>query len=200
MNTLKKIIKFFCFSPIYYYNFLLLNLYKVKYERPIRINGFVKFSNKGRIEFKKNITFNSGKNKNIIGGAIRCNLLVRTGAFLSIGNNCGISNSTFVCTQSIIIEDNVLIGGDCRFYDTDFHSLDFTKRMNPYMNNIPDDLVTQGNILVKEGAWIGGSCIVLKGVTVGAYSIVGAGSVVTKDIPDNELWAGNPIKFIRRLE
>ena len=53
---------------------------------------------------------------------------------------------------------------------------------------------------IKEGAFIGTRCLILKGVTIGKGAVVGAGSVVTKDIPDGEIWAGNPAKFIRNVE
>lgn len=55
-------------------------------------------------------------------------------------------------------------------------------------------------VVIKDGAFIGAHCIILKGVTIGENSIVGAGSVVTKSIPDGEIWAGNPVKFIRRVD
>ena len=55
-------------------------------------------------------------------------------------------------------------------------------------------------VVIKDGAFIGAHCIILKGVSIGEKSVVGAGSVVTKSIPDGEIWAGNPAKFIRRIE
>lgn len=55
-------------------------------------------------------------------------------------------------------------------------------------------------IHIKEGAWLGSRCIILKGVTVGKYAVIGAGSVVTKDVPDYEVWGGNPAKFLRKVE
>lgn len=55
-------------------------------------------------------------------------------------------------------------------------------------------------VVIKDGVFIGAHCIILKGVTIGEKSIIGAGSVVTKSIPDGEIWAGNPAKFIRRIE
>jgi acetyltransferase-like isoleucine patch superfamily enzyme len=125
--------------------------------------------------------------------------MVKANADFLIGNNVGISNSTFVCCKNIIIEDDVLIGGSCRFYDTDFHSLDYVSRTNAYKNGIPDDNIESAPILIKKGAWIGGICLILKGVTIGTKSVIGAGSIVSKDIPDNEIWAGNPVKFIRKL-
>lgn len=53
-------------------------------------------------------------------------------------------------------------------------------------------------VTIREGAFIGAHCVILKGVTIGKNAVVGAGSVVTKSIPDNEIWAGNPAKFIRK--
>lgn len=54
-------------------------------------------------------------------------------------------------------------------------------------------------VIIEDNAFIGARSIILKGVTIGANSIIGAGSVVTKSIPANEIWAGNPAKFIRKI-
>lgn len=54
-------------------------------------------------------------------------------------------------------------------------------------------------MVIEDNVFIGARCIILKGVTIGENSIVGAGSVVTKSIPANEIWAGNPAKFIRKI-
>ena len=79
-------------------------------------------------------------------------------------------------------------------YDTDMHSVEFEYRVQT-----PDIHVKTAPVIIKEGAWIGGHSIVLKGVIIGEKSVIGAGSVVTRDIPDSELWAGNPAKFIKKL-
>lgn len=86
-------------------------------------------------------------------------------------------------------------GGGVKLYDTDFHSISYEERIQK-----PDPGIKSKPILIKEGAFIGAHSIILKGVTVGRHSVIGAGSVVTKDIPDNEVWAGNPARFIRKLE
>ena len=54
-------------------------------------------------------------------------------------------------------------------------------------------------VVIEDNVFIGARCIILKGVTIGENSVVGAGSVVTKSIPANEIWAGNPAKFIRKI-
>jgi acetyltransferase-like isoleucine patch superfamily enzyme len=118
---------------------------------------------------------------------------------LRIGNNVGISNSTIFCKNSIIIEDNVLIGANCKIYDSDFHSVDYNDRIEFFINNQIDTKAKTASIHIKRGAWIGGHCIVLKGVTIGEKSIIGAGSVVVKNIPDNEIWAGNPAIFRKKI-
>lgn len=55
-------------------------------------------------------------------------------------------------------------------------------------------------VIIEEGAFIGGGTIILKGVVIGRHSVVGAGSVVTRSIPPGEIWAGNPARFVRKLE
>ncbi|MBD1431745.1 acyltransferase [Sphingobacterium sp. DN00404] len=140
-------------------------------------------------------TMNNGIRGNPIGCYDKCTFFVDRGAKLVIGDNVGISQAAIVCHKSIVVQDNVKIGGGVKIYDTDFHSLD------PSIRASKDDTRRKKTapILIKNNAFIGAFSIVLKGVTIGENSIVGAGSVVTKSIPDNEIWAGNPAKFIRKI-
>jgi acetyltransferase-like isoleucine patch superfamily enzyme len=159
------------------------------------IYGKIKiFGGKNAIVIGRNVVLRSGILTNPLGGAERIIFNVPRGGYLYIGDNVGISNSTFVATKSIRIGDNVLIGGDCKFYDSDFHSVNYMDRMQK-----PDTKKKAKEIVIKDGAWIGAHSIVCKGVTIGKKSVVGAGSVVTKNIGDNELWAGNPAVFIRKI-
>ncbi|WP_171973137.1 acyltransferase [Saccharicrinis aurantiacus] len=177
-----------------------MKLNNVKSSSTPKLNGrlYIKCK-KGSLLLGKNVKINSGKKYNVIGGDTRTNFIISPGATMQVGNNVGISNSTFCCHNSLIIEDNVLFGGGCKVYDTDFHSINFDNRILPYRYGKKDKTIQTKGIIIKRGAWVGGHCIILKGVKVGENSIIGAGSVVTKSIPPNEIWAGNPAKFIKRI-
>lgn len=135
---------------------------------------------------------NSGKMHNPIGGDTVARLICLKNAELIIGENVKMSNSTILAQNSIVIEDNVTIGGSCKIWDTDFHSL------NPNLRETENDIPVNKPIVVKKNAFIGSHSIILKGVTIGENSIIGAGSVVTKSVPTNEIWAGNPARFIKK--
>ena len=85
-----------------------------------------------------------------------------------------------------------MIGGGTVLYDTDFHPLEYEKRIINDFNTIKCS-----EVVIKEGAFIGAGCVILKGVVIGKHAIIGAGSVVSKNIPDGEIWAGNPARRIR---
>jgi acetyltransferase-like isoleucine patch superfamily enzyme len=139
---------------------------------------------------------NNGLLNNKIGRQQPCFFIVKKKGELIIGNNVGISATAIVCWNKIEIGDNVRIGGGTVIYDTDFHSLNFRDRIPS--SEIYDHIKT-APIFIKENVFIGAHCTILKGVTIGKNSIVGACSVVTKNIPDNEVWGGNPAKFIRNI-
>jgi acetyltransferase-like isoleucine patch superfamily enzyme len=110
----------------------------------------------------------------------------------SIGKNCKISSHTFIC-EGVSIQDHVFIG----------HNVTFINDKYPRAVTADGNLQTEEDwtvvpTLIEQGASIGSSTTILCGVTIGARAIVGAGSVVTKDIPNEEIWAGNPAKFIRK--
>ena len=171
---------------------LLIKRHKVIVGERFAVHGALKLMNSGVIQLGDDVTINSGSYFNPVGGSKRTVLATDAGASIRIGNNCGISNSLLYAATEIILEDNVMIGGGCSICDTDFHPIDFASRIGT------DDKATQSKpIRIKNGAFVGMNSIILKGVTIGAHSVVGAGSVVTKDIPDNEIWAGNPARYIR---
>ena len=182
-----------------FYNKTLLFINNVDYEEDIRINGYVKLimSKGATLKIGKEFKLNSGKNFNPIGRNQRSLFVVNKDAELTIGNNVGMSSVAIVCSKKISLGNNVRIGGNTVFYDTDFHSLNYQERTsNPEnKNNIRIKPISVG-----DNVFIGGHSLILKGSTIGENSIVGAGSLVTGSIPSNEIWAGNPARFIKKID
>ena len=189
MKTLLNFIHIFL-KPV---NLFQLHVHHVKYSK-IKIRGFAIILNKGVCEIRKGCVINSSRFRNIIGGDTRFNLIVSETGKLFIGENFRCSNSTIVCNELIEIGDNVMIGGGCKIWDNDFHPLNPTERFQDPNKNYKSRPIKIGN-----NVFIGGSSIILKGSTVGDNTIIGAGSIVSGNIPTNEIWAGNPAKFVRKV-
>jgi UDP-2-acetamido-3-amino-2,3-dideoxy-glucuronate N-acetyltransferase len=110
-----------------------------------------------------------------------------------IGQRCKISSHTFIC-EGVIIEDEVFIG----------HGVTFTNDLFPRSTNPDGQLQTDADwkcipTQIKRGASIGSGATLLCGITVGARAVIGAGSVVTKDVPPDTVVAGNPARVLRKL-
>ncbi len=197
-NILIRVIKkiFFKIYCVYSYiiNRIIFSFDNVSIGKKIKTFGVLFIDNKtGFVSIGDNSILRSGYYTNPGGGMSKLLISTRNNAKIIIGKNVGISNSSIRSSSSIVIEDNVLIGSDCKIYDSDFHAIDYIDRIN-------NENVICKPIIIKEGAWIGAHSIVLKGVTIGKHCVVGAGSVVTKSIPDGEIWAGNPAHFIKKIE
>lgn len=191
MNLFRKAKK------IYYraHNSLLFKYKKLNGLRRIDIRGNIHIYGCRHpvIAFGENIVINSSVYANPSGGNHTV-FAVYDGGKLVIGNDTGISNSTIVCRESVSIGDNVNIGANNVIYDSDMHPVDYRKRkdnLNEYVKSAP--------VVIEDGAWICGHCVILKGVHIGKRSVVAAGSVVTCDIPEDELWGGSPAKFIKKI-
>lgn len=156
---------------------------------------YVMVAHGGQFVIGKCFAMNNGIKGNPIGCYERCTFFVDRGAVLTIGDNVGISQAALICHKSITIGNDVKIGGGVCIYDTDFHSLD------PEIRKTKDDLEHRAEkpVMICDNVFIGAKSIILKGVTIGENSIIGAGSVVTKSVPANQVWAGNPAKFIRNI-
>ena len=179
-------------------NILRLKRKGVSFGKGLRIRGHVglELMKGGRMSIGDGFTCSSGNMSNPMGRNVRSFFRVHPGAELRIGNNVGISSSCLWCRERIVIEDNVKIGAMCIITDTDCHSMDPVLRAD-----VATDAANAAHapILIKENAFIGASSLIGKGVTIGKNAIVGMGSVVTRDIPDNQVWAGNPARFIREI-
>ncbi|MCS4303097.1 MULTISPECIES: acyltransferase [unclassified Chryseobacterium] len=112
---------------------------------------------------------------------INCQVLIENDVV--IGNNVTIKPGVQIW-DGVSLEDNVFIGPN----------VTFTNDLFPKSKNKDFKLV---KTLVKKGASIGANATVLAGITIGENALIGAGSVVTKSVPDNEIWVGNPAKFLK---
>ena len=124
----------------------------------------------------------------------------KIGAFVEIqknakvGKRCKISSHTFIC-EGVTIEDNVFIGHGVMFINDSF----------PRATTLEGDLQTEADwmvekTIVKKGASVGSGATILASLCVGENAIVGAGAVVTKDVPPNTIVVGNPAKILRYVE
>lgn len=148
------------------------------------------------------------RNKIFIGNYsnIRGHLQVfKQGGEIHIGDYCYLGeNSKIWSAQKIHIGDRVLIAHNVNIHDNNSHPKNSVQRHNDYkriigLNNLNAEIfdLSPKSIIIKDNAWIGFNSIILKGVTIGEGAIVGAGSVVTKDVPDFTMVVGNPARIIK---
>jgi len=154
---------------------------------------------------KEKIYLTIGNNSVVQGNFI----FEKNSGFIKIGDNTFIGGGTFICIDSIEIGDNVMFSWGCTVVDNNSHSTKWSERKDDVKDwkrgldeakiGVYKDWtnVKSAKIIIKNKVWIGFNSIILKGITIGEGSIIGAGSVVTKDIPDWAIVAGNPAKIIK---
>lgn len=114
-------------------------------------------------------------------------------ARLTIGDDFGISGGGICVQTEVRIGHGVMMGANAFVADTDFHPLSTGSRRFNF------DGIRSRPVVIEDNVFIGMNSIILKGVTIGRNAVIGAGSVVTRDVPANEIWSGNPARFVRRL-
>lgn len=182
-----------------YWNRFVFYSSKVQFGRNMRVHNkfYLHKVSSATISIGDGFIFTSGEAFNPLCKNIRGCIFASHGASIQIGDNVGVSSACFWAKESITIGDNVKIGGGSVLIDTDAHSLDYQVRRNPDMDS---RYARSAPIVIEDDVLIGTGCIVLKGVTIGARSVIGAGSVVTRSIPEDSIAAGNPCKVIQKNE
>lgn len=144
---------------------------------------------------------------------LSCNLVFESNSGeIVIGDRSFIGGSHIISKDKIEIQNDVFIAWGCWIYDHDSHSIDYRERENDITRQLEDyrrgiffienknwDVVNSKPIKICSNAWIGMNCIILKGVTIGEGAIVGAGSVVTKDVMPWTIVGGNPAQLLKEI-
>ncbi len=158
----------------------------------LRVRGEIFLHLHGRLILGSNITICSGDNACI---PMTSKIFVKEDALLMIGDDVGMSSINIHVFEKVIIGSGTMIGAGTVIFDTDFHFLD------PIIRHSKDDadLAKTKPVNIGRNCFIGCNTIIKKGTIIGDNSIVSAGSVVSGTIPPNEIWAGNPAIFIKKL-
>lgn len=181
------------FGPIFYRR--LFRKKGIIFGKNMTILGKVSVIGLGRISIGDNFMMTSGNHINPVSANLQGAFYTGSpDAKIVIGNNVGMNSTRMRISKGLTIGDYVKIGGGVLIIDTDSHSIDWNVR------RYSDNQVCSAPITIEDDVWIGAQCIILKGVTIGARSIIGAGSVVTKDIPADCVAAGNPCRIIKVLK
>ncbi len=162
----------------------------IKLGKKVRFDGRVNFKRypKSKIAIGNHCSFKSRPFSNLIGINRACSISTLTEmATINIGNNCGFSGTVIGAFKSITLGNNVRCGANSLITDADWHLED------PRSG-------TPADVSIEDNVWLGEGVKVLKGVTIGENTVIGAGSVVTKSIPKNVIAAGNPCKVIREIK
>ena len=176
-------------------NRLILKANGAVFGKNLQIPGKVSWLIRGaRITIGDNFYLSSGNGVNPIASNLQADVYVEPGAALTIGNNVGMSSTRLWIHESARIGNNVKIGGCVLITDTDAHPMDYMARRSS------NEGTKSAPVVIEDDVWVGAHCIILKGVTIGARSIIGAGSVVTKNIPADCVAAGNPCRVIKNLK
>lgn len=180
-----------------YTNLIRLQMYGIVHGKHCVIHGklYIHLYPTAKVKIGDNFYCSSGNCVNALSANRRGCIYATKDANITIGDHVGMSSTVLWAINSITIGNYVKIGADCLLLDTDSHSLDYLMRRGQYT-----DWVIAKPIVIGDDVLIGARCIILKGCTIGARSIIAAGSVVTKSFPSDCLIGGNPARLIKKFE
>lgn len=166
--------------------FLLL-FKKVKIGKAFRVYGKFRVLGPGSVEI--------GDNCFVISNVIKSVSIVTTlpNAKIIIGNNVGFNGTTIQCYNKIFIDDLCNIA-DAYIVDSQAHHLSSDRR------SLTDDTVYSQPVRINKNVWVSVNVVITHGVSIGENSVIGACSLVNKDVPENSLYAGYPAKFIKQID
>ena len=184
-----------------YWNRLKFRMLGIQYGNNLRVINKIYVKGYGSIKIGDNFRFTSGDCINPISRNIKgCIYLGSKNASIEIGDRVGISSTCLWANTKIIIGNDVNIGGDTLIFDNDAHPVDYIqRRINYFKETGLKKEIPSSQVTIDDDVWVGARCIILKGVHIGARSIIAAGSVVTKDIPSDVLAGGNPCRVIKSI-
>ncbi|MCB1130455.1 MAG: acyltransferase [Verrucomicrobiae bacterium] len=156
------------------------------------IHGYVSVRKKGtsKIIIHPHVTLNAARWSNSLNSTNIITLCAENGAILELKDGCGVSSSQIIATVGIEIGESTAIGAGCLICDSDMHEIPLGSQ-NP---------VKSAPIRIGRNVFIGARSIILKGVTIGDGAVIGAGAVVTRDVPAGAIAAGNPARIIGGAE
>lgn len=175
----------------------LMKLMGIKYGKKLNLYGFpiiIKTAG-AKVTIGSNCHIKSSFISNLIGLYQRSIIVAKGNAFISIGNDVGMSGVTIYAQSGISIGDKCIIGGNVKILDNDFHPSDPSVRIETPCEHYGVKPVSIGN-----NVFIGCNSLILKGVNIGNNAVIGAGSVVSRDVLAGTVVAGNPAKIVKQYE
>ena len=169
---------------------LQLRMHGVIYGKNLRGNLCI-IKNKGKIKLGNHVFLNSYPDGELFKTGLLAHL---DSSLIKIGDNCSLNGTIIHSRETVIIGDNCMFGPGVVILDNDSHntSIDQTVRIAGKINANP--------VIIGNNVWVGMHSILMKGVHIGENSIIAAGSVITEDVPSNQLFGGNPARFLKKLE
>lgn len=178
----------------YPYNRFVFLLNGIPWGRGWRLHGvpILQKHRQSKMQFGNRLALRSSVRSNPLGAnhpVILCTW--QAGSLLQIGDDFAMTGGTICASERIVIGNRVTVGANSTIVDTDFHPLQPSVRLEQPQGALGSAVV------IEDDVFIGMNCLVLKGVTIGRGSVIGAGSVVAQDMPPGVIAAGNPARVVR---
>jgi len=168
--------------------------------KDVRVIGPLKLRGPGSVVLGDRVVVISSDRANSL--EARGPTLIRTlspAASIVVGNDTGISSASISAIRRIVIGQGVLVGSGCIITDTDHHYVEVPEGIRRRYAGIPEGR-HDDEVFISDDVFLGARTIVLKGVRIGQGAVIGAGSVVSRDVPEYVLAAGNPCRIVGRVE